>query len=100
MMTPKQRSYLRARAHKLDPVAFIGTAGVTSPVLLEVDRQLQEHELIKIRVAADGHEEFAALCDQIAQAMEDAQVVQKIGHVLILFRPSLKKKASERIRLP
>ena len=100
MITTKQRSYLRSLAHKLEPVAFVGTAGVTSPVLLEIERQLCTHELIKIKIAADGQEEFSAVCQQVTEAMGDAQLVQKIGHILVLYRPSPQRAAKDRIRFP
>ena len=100
MLTTKQRSFLRSLGHKLEPVGFVGNNGVTSPVLLEIERQLREHELIKIKISADGQEDFIRVCDQIMETVDEAQLVQKIGHILILYRPSTKKAPKDRIRLP
>jgi radical SAM superfamily enzyme YgiQ (UPF0313 family) len=38
--------------------------------------------------------------DQIMETVDEAQLVQKIGHILILYRPSTKKAPKDRIRLP
>ena len=49
-LTGKQRRFLRALAHELEPVVQIGQAGVTPGVLAEIGRALETHELVKIRV--------------------------------------------------
>jgi len=51
-LSPTRRRELKARAHALDPVVFIGGAGLSPAVLAEIDRALKSHELIKVRVPA------------------------------------------------
>ena len=84
-MTPAERKALKARAHALDPVTHIGEKGLTEAVLKEVDRALTAHELIKVRAASLERDEreaaLAEICDKL-----DAQPVQHIGKVLVLYR--------------
>jgi len=76
---------LKARAHNLEPVVFIGGKGLTDEVVKEVDRALAAHELIKVR--APGLDRvarataFESLCERTG-----AVAVQSIGKVFVLFR--------------
>ncbi|HEU0202364.1 MAG TPA: ribosome assembly RNA-binding protein YhbY [Burkholderiaceae bacterium] len=80
------RLQLKARAHALDPVVLLGAHGLTEAVIKEVDRALNAHELIKVRVPDDDRAAretvFAELADRLAAAR-----VQMIGKLLVLFRP-------------
>jgi putative YhbY family RNA-binding protein len=86
VLTPTERRALRARAHHLHPVIMIGEAGLTPAVLKEVDIALKSHELIKIRVLGDDRDRRAGLIGEICAAL-DAAPVQKIGKILVVFRP-------------
>lgn len=48
-----ERIALRAQAHHLDPVVLLGSNGLTDAVIKEVDRELNVHGLIKVRVPTD-----------------------------------------------
>lgn len=77
---------MRARAHHLHPVVMIGEAGLTPPVLAEIDLALKSHELIKIRVLGDDRRRRRSLIGDICNAL-GAQPVQRIGKILVVFRP-------------
>ena len=85
-LTARERTHLKARAHALEPLVHVGTAGLTDAVVAEVDRSLAAHELIKVKVTAPDREERDALCEALA-ARTDAVNVQRVGKVLILWRP-------------
>jgi putative YhbY family RNA-binding protein len=85
-LTPSERRGLRAQAHHLHPVIMIGEAGLTPPVLKEIDLALKSHELIKIRVLGDDRDRRAGLVSAICAAL-DASLVQHIGKMLVVFRP-------------
>jgi len=85
-LTPADRSALKARAHHLDPVIMIGDAGLSEAVLREIDRALNSHELIKVRVLGDDREARNAYAAAIGEKL-DAATVQAIGKLLVLFRP-------------
>lgn len=81
----KRRRALRARGHALNPVVSIGAAGLTAGVLAEADRALDDHELIKIKVALDEREDrreaITRLCEELG-----AEHVQSIGKVALVYR--------------
>ena len=81
----KRRRALRAAGHSLNPVVTIGAAGVTAGVLAETDRALDDHELIKIKVALDEREDrreaVGRLCEELG-----AELVQSIGKVALVYR--------------
>lgn len=85
-LTSTERRNLRARAHHLHAVVMIGDAGLTPQVEREIDANLKSHELIKIRVLGDDRATRAALVTAICEAA-DAQPVQHIGKVLVIYRP-------------
>ncbi len=80
---------LRARAHALKPVVWISENGATPPVLREIDRALNSHELIKIHAAVDGRAAREALLDDLCANL-GAQPVQVIGKMLVAYRPNPK----------
>jgi RNA-binding protein len=85
-LTPRERSQLRARAHALEPVVQVGNAGLTDTVAAEVDRALTAHELIKVRIGGADREARAGMCDAIC-ARADAAEIQRVGKILVLWRP-------------
>jgi len=90
-LTSQARSALRAAAHPLRPIVWIGDKGLTDAVLKEIDVMLNAHGLIKVRVA--GHEREAretmltAICAQLSCA-----AVHHLGKTLILHRPDPAKE--------
>ena len=89
-MTPSRRSELRARAHALDPVVIIGDKGLTDEVMAEIDRSLKAHELIKIRAATADRDARALWMEKICERLE-AQAIQQIGKVLVIYRENFDK---------
>ena len=49
--TSKELRQLRAQAHSLKPVVTVAGKGLAPSVLEELDRALNDHELIKVKVA-------------------------------------------------
>ena len=92
-LTARERAKLKARAHPLEPVVHVGQAGVTDKVAAELDRALTAHELIKVRVSAPDRDAREALCDDIV-TRTDAAEVQRVGKVLVLWRPKPEKESA------
>jgi RNA-binding protein len=84
-LTPKVRQQLKAKAHSLRPIVFIGHNGLTEAVNKELDRALNDHELIKMRIQHEDREVrrelFAEICEY-----HHAELVQQIGCVGVLYR--------------
>lgn len=83
-LTNAQRKWLRGQAHPLEPVVRLGKHGLTEPVLREIEAALDVHELIKVQ-APGSRDEKREIAGQIEERL-GAEVVQAIGHVLVLFR--------------
>ena len=92
-LSTKQILELKARAHHLHPVVMIGQHGLTESVIKETDAALTAHELIKVRVSGDDRAERIAMCEALCEAV-DAQLVQHIGKLLVLWRKNLDDKAT------
>lgn len=84
-LTPAQRRDFRARAHHLSPVVTIAGNGLTPTVVAEIDRSLQAHELIKVRVQGAERDQRDALMTELCASL-DAAAVQHIGNILIVWR--------------
>lgn len=84
-LLPAQQRALRALAHHLDPVVSISGNGLSDSVLKEIDRSLNAHGLIKIRVYGDDREYRANLMREICEKL-DCAPVQSIGKLLVVFR--------------
>lgn len=81
---------LRALAHSLNPVVWIGKEGVTPSVLKAVDQALLDHELIKVKVSADAPESCEATASVLAQGTW-SDVAQVIGRIVVLYKPHPKE---------
>ena len=53
MPTGDLRGALRAHGHSLRPLVHVGKGGVTRGVLAQVAQTLFDHELVKVRIAAE-----------------------------------------------
>ena len=85
-LTARERSFLKARAHPLEPVVYVGHEGLTDAVLTEIERALSAHELIKVRVSEGDRASRRALLEAICERT-GADPVQQVGKVLVLWRP-------------
>lgn len=90
-----QRQFLKALAHRLQPVVMIGNQGLTPAILKEIERALDAHELIKIKMATDESATRKAWVETICQTAQ-AQAVQQIGKMGVIYRPA----ATPTIKLP
>src|SRR6187402_2493874 len=95
-LSGKQKSHLRALAHKLEPVVQIGRQGLTEAVIREIDGALTAHELIKVKLPKEP-ETPGAVLEAALEAQLGAHSVQRIGHLLLLYR---RREKNPRISLP
>lgn len=85
-LASKERSALRSAAHALKPVVQIGDNGLSDAVLKEIDRNLNAHSLIKVKVASDIRQERIDMLDKICDELSCANI-HHLGKTLILYRP-------------
>jgi RNA-binding protein len=82
-LTGSQRKYLRGMAHYLKPLVQVGKNGLTDPVIESIDKVLDDHELVKVRIS--GGEDKRAMADEIAGRTGSAWVGM-VGFVVTLYR--------------
>jgi RNA-binding protein len=85
-LTSRQRAHLKARAHALEPIMQIGKTGAQEAVVAEVDGALTAHGLIKVKINDADRDAREAIGDAVA-ARTDSTVVQRVGKVVVLWRP-------------
>ena len=90
MITTKQRAFLRGLGNALDPVVQVGKDGITENVLESVNLLLDARELVKIKVLKTSGMSVKDCCNKVAKEL-NADIVQVIGLVFILYRRSTKK---------
>ena len=81
----QDKKHLRRLGHNLKPVVTVAGNGLTENVSAEIDRALNDHELIKIKLVTEDRDDKKALTDAICKN-NSAQMIQSIGHVILVFR--------------
>ncbi len=90
MTLPAQdRKRFRSIAHSLSPIVTIAQKGLAESVLKEIDRALQEHELIKIKIFAADRDARREIIAQVCE-VSGAELVQSIGNIAVLHRAAAK----------
>ena len=87
----KQKRFLRSEAHHLNPIIQIGKGGLTESVIDQIEETLERRELIKISLLQNTDEVAEEVAEVLTQAI-NCDVVQIIGRVLVVFKPSSKEK--------
>lgn len=93
----KQKRFLRSQAHHLTPLFQVGKGGLNDAMITQIEEALEKRELIKINLLQNTDE----VADEVAAVLEKdirCDVVQIIGRVLVLFKPS-SKEANQKISI-
>ncbi|MDF2446441.1 MAG: yhbY [Moraxellaceae bacterium] len=84
-----EKKRFRRIGHELKPVVMTGGQGLSESVLAEINRALEDHELIKVRINGEDRDERAAAMEMVGSQCR-AQIVQTIGKIVLLYRPAKK----------
>lgn len=84
MLNAKQKKRFRAIGHELKPVVTIAGNGLSDNVLNELNRALDDHELIKVKIIGD-REERGIIVKELS-TLPSTEVVQQIGGVALVYR--------------
>jgi len=96
MLTGKQKSFLRSKAHHLDPIFQVGKGGVNENMIKQIAEALEARELFKVNILQNCDEDKNVVAEQIAKGT-GADIVQIIGNTIVLYKESIEKK---QINLP
>lgn len=91
MITGKQRSYLKSLANTLNPLMQIGKNGLNGGLFDQLDRLLEDHELVKITVLKNSPVLASEIIEEILEKT-GAEFVQQIGNKLTIYRESKENK--------
>lgn len=80
----KQKRYLRAQAHDMRPIFALGKQGLTDSWLAQLQTAIDKRELFKVNILPNADVDVATL-KAFIEEQSDIQVVQTIGHTLVLF---------------
>ncbi len=78
---------LRAIGHKLNPVVIVGENGLSENLFTEINRALQDHELIKIKIASNDRDARQLMLAE-AESTLKFNVIQKIGKIALIYKPA------------
>lgn len=89
-LSQDQKKRFRTIAHHLKPVVMIAEKGISEGVLAELERALEDHELIKLKIAVLEREDKQLIINEVCK-QTGATLVQAIGKVAVLYRPARKQ---------
>jgi RNA-binding protein len=97
-LTQEQKKQFKSIGHHLKPIVTIADNGLTEGVLAELDRALNDHELIKVQLRAE-RDDRKALIEQLCEN-SSSMLVQSIGKVALIYRknPQPNKNLSNVLR--
>ena len=87
----KQKRFLRASAHDMRPLFNIGKQGLTENWLNQLQAAVDTRELFKVAILQNSDVDVVT-AKAFIEEQTDIQVVQTIGHTLVLFGESHDKE--------
>lgn len=90
MLTGKQKRYLRSEAHHLNAIFQVGKDGVGSNQVKGIKEALEAHELIKVKLLESCPDDVHTVALELS-VQTKSEVIQIIGHTIILYKPSDKE---------
>ena len=88
IMTGKERAAFRAKATGLQPLFQVGKGGIGEELIAQTDAALTARELIKLKVLVETSPLSAREAADELAAATNAEVIQVIGGVMVLYRYS------------
>jgi len=89
-----RKKQFRSIGHKLNPIVTIAGKGLSEGVILELNRALDDHELIKVKIGLAERDERKEVVAALT-ALANVEIIQEIGKVVILYRGN--KKANPKL---
>lgn len=81
----EQKKRFRTIGHQLSPVVTVADKGLSENIFAEINRALNDHELIKIKIVAEDRDDKKAIIAEIIK-QTNAILVQSISHMALLVR--------------
>ena len=84
-LSNEQKKAYRAIGHTLNPIVTVAAHGLTEGVIEELNRALNDHELIKIKVSVGDRDVKKEVLAEILR-ITGAEMPQQIGNTALLMR--------------
>lgn len=84
-LTSQNKKHFRSIGHNLKPIVTIAGKGLSEGVMAELERALEDHELLKVKLAVEDREERKELSQSLC-AQSGAELVQSIGKIVLIYR--------------
>lgn len=88
-LTNEQKKHYKAIGHQLKPVLIVSDNGLTEGVLAELERALNDHELIKVQLRLAERDDRQAVIEEICR-VAGCELVQTIGKMALVLRKNPK----------
>ena len=90
MLTGKQKRFLRSEAHHLNAIFQVGKDGVKDNQIRGINEALESQELIKVKLLDSCPDDVNSVALELSMKTK-SDVVQIIGHTIVLYKESDKK---------
>ncbi len=84
-LSADRKKQYRSLGHNLKPIVIVAGNGLSEGVIIELNRALDDHELIKVKFAGAEREDRKVAIAEMCQITK-AEIVQEIGKVALIFR--------------
>ena len=98
-LSEKQKKYLRGLGHHLKPLITIGENGISKTLLIEFEKTLDRHELIKVKVRAPDRHARNIIINNLCED-KAIQIIQRIGNIILVYRANQKKEPEKKLKIP
>lgn len=88
-LTNEHKKHYKSIGHHLKPVLIVSENGLTEGVQAELDRALNDHELIKVQLRIAERDDRHALIEELCQ-LGRCELVQAIGKMALIYRKNPK----------
>jgi len=88
-LTQEQKKQFKSIGHHLKPVLIVAENGLTEGVLAELDRALNDHELIKVKINFAEREDRQAVIAELCEIAR-CELAQVIGKMALIYRKNPK----------
>lgn len=88
-LSTKENKAFRTIGHELKPVVIISQR-LHDNLHQELNRALNDHELIKVKINVPDREDRKAIVDELV-SKHKAELVQMIGKIALLYRKAAKQ---------
>lgn len=89
-LTTQQKKKLTTLAHGLRPVVTIGQKGIKDTIHEEINKALDYHQLIKVKIVGEKQERINL--STLITNQHKSIIIQSIGSIVVFYRRNEDKK--------